>query len=383
MLRLAILVLSALWARPAWAAFRKEQAFLSVDMQPAVVAKTLSRVEEEWKARARTFMKCELSEDKEGVVRDCDDTPSDFTKSCSTVVSSVVQGSSGNVAVMQEYMAKVCNQDIMTGWHQTSCVALADSIGSKMSANQYDNRARFQTSAVCDDFWSNFLSEQKALHASELADLREEAKKSMAVAAEEARKSAQRSAKAQKDLEEAEHGDNAREEADLDAERKLVASRASRTAGTVDRGLRAKEAEVDAVEELANQKIEEATRLEAEPLTASIKNAVPTEGKLAIKKAAKAVQPTVATLPKQDSTATKVASPEAKKTVATTASQQTNLHAKKKKKTKPATVATPASQKANLHAKKTKAARVATPASQKTKPAPKMVSCHKGVCTTK
>jgi len=327
-------------------------------MQPAVVAKTLSHVEEEWKVRARTFMKCELSEDKEGVIRDCDDTPSDFTKSCSTVVSSVVQGSSGNVAVMQEYMTKVCNQDIMTGWHQTSCVALADSIGSKMSANQYDNRARFQTSAVCDDFWSNFLSEQKTLRASELADLKEEAKKSIEVAAEEARKAEQRSAKAQKDLEEAEHGDNAKEEADLDAERKLVASRASRTTGTVDRGLRAKEAEVDAVEELAKKKIEEATRLEEEPLTASIKQNVPKEEpltasikkdvpkevKLAIKQASKAVQPTVATLPKKDYTATKVATPAAKKT---------------------------------------KPARVAAPAAEKTKPAPKMVSCHKGVCTTK
>lgn len=257
----------------AWAAFRRDHAFLSADsfMQPAVVARTLSHVEDEWKVRARAFIECELSEDKEGVIRDCDDTPSDFSKSCSTVVSAVVQGSSGNLATMREYMGNVCNQAIMTGWHQTSCVAIANTIGSKMSASRYDNRVNFQTSAVCDDFWSSFLAEQKTLHQKELVAIKEREKKDLEVAAKEAKKAEQRSARAQKDLEEAEHGDNAKEEAELAAERKMVASRANRTTAAVDKNFEAKEAEVKAVEDAAEKKIEEATKLEEEPLTTATK----------------------------------------------------------------------------------------------------------------
>lgn len=236
-------------------------------MQPAVVAKTLSHVEDEWKARARVFIKCELAESKEDKIRDCDDTPSDFIKSCSTVVGAVVQGSSGDPTVMREYMGKVCNQDIMAAWHQASCLALANSIGAKMSSSSYENRVNFQTSAACDDFWSNFLAEQKTGHSKELDAINEQEKKAVEVAARESKKAEERSNKAQKDVEEAEHGDTDKEEAELDAERKMVALRTKRTDDTVDRSFTLKQAEVKAVQEAAQKQIEEATKLEEEPLT--------------------------------------------------------------------------------------------------------------------
>jgi len=335
MLRMAILVLASICAEIAWAVLLKDRAFLSTDMQPAVVAKTLSHVEDEWKATARTFIKCELGESKEDTIRDCDDTPSDFSKSCSTVVGAVVQGSSGDPSTMREYMGKVCNQDTMASWHQTSCLALANSIGAKMGLSAYDNRVNFETSAACDDFWSNFLAEQKELHKKEISAMKEQEKKDVEVAAQESKKAEERSKKAQKDLEEAEHGDTAKEEAELDAERKMVALRANRTADTGDKIFKQQEAKVKAVEEAAEKQIAEATKLEEEPLTPSIKEAATLTGdhaakplkktaadatyrrnkqpfdrsqmltKLATKDSLKKVQPTIAAIGKKGSTATK------------------------------------------------------------------------------
>lgn len=328
MLRMAVLVLAPLFAEIACAVFQRDRAFLSTDMQPEVVARTLSHVEDEWKARARSFIKCELSESKEDTIRDCDDTPSDFSKSCSTVVGAVVQGSSGNPTVMREYMGKVCNQGTMASWHQTSCLALANSIGAKMSLSSYDNRVNFQTSAACDDFWSNFLAEQKTLHKKEITTMKEEEKKAVELAAQESKKAEERSKKAQKDLEEAEHGDTTKEEAELDAERKMVALRAKRTADTGDKSFKQKEAEVKAVEEAAEKQIAEATKLEEEPLTPSIKDGVTLTGdsaakplqktaaeatvkktepltKLATEGSPKRMEPAIAEIGKKGSTATK------------------------------------------------------------------------------
>jgi len=267
MVRAVLLTLVASVAKGAsWGTLRNDRAFLGASMQPEVVAKTLSHVEDEWKAQARAFIKCELSENNEAQIRDCDDTPSSFEKSCATVVSAVVQGSSGNPKVLGEYMGDVCRQKTMASWHQTSCVALADAINMKLTASHYDNRINFQAKPVCDDFWAHFLVEQKRVHEQELAAIKKQEEIAAAAAAKEAKEAQAQAEKAKKEHEEAEKAaakDGAKEEAELEAERNIVTLRASQRINRTQEALH-EEAEVDAVEEAANRKIEEADAVEKE-----------------------------------------------------------------------------------------------------------------------
>lgn len=267
MVRAVLLALVASVANgAAWGTFRNDRAFLGTEMQPEVVARTLSHVEDEWKAQARAFIKCELSESNEAQIRDCDDTPSSFEKSCSTVVSAVVKGSSGNPKVLVEYMGDVCRQKTMASWHQTSCAALADSINMKLTASHYDNRINFQAKPVCDEFWAQFLVEQKRVHEQELAAIKKQEQIAAVAAAKEAKEAQARAEKAQKEHEEAEKvaaKDGAKEEAELEAERKIVTFRASQRINRTQEDLH-EEAEVDAVEEAANKKLEEADEVEKE-----------------------------------------------------------------------------------------------------------------------
>jgi hypothetical protein len=249
MARVVILALSSPAAAvTAWSSINA-RSFLSAEMQPEVVAKTLSRVQDEWRLQAQVFTQCELTESPENAIKDCDDTPSEFVKSCSIVVDAVVKGSSGNPEVMKEYMGDVCSQTTMAAWHQTSCVALAKAIKLKMPDNSYSNRNSFPTGAVCDDFWLQFLAEQKALHAKEVDDI----KQKTTAGAEKARERLEHQAKS---IHEEEKRDDAKAEAEIANERKIVARRAERA---VDRSVEEKQAEVDAIERESAEKIAEAT----------------------------------------------------------------------------------------------------------------------------
>jgi len=267
MVRAVLLALVASVAKAAaWGTFRNDRAFLGAEMQPEVVAKTLSHVEDEWKAQARAFIKCELSESNEAQIRDCDNTPSSFLKSCATVVSAVVKGSSGNPKVLVEYMGDVCRQKTMASWHQTSCAALADTINMKLTASHYDNRINFQARPVCDEFWAQFLVEQKKVHEQELAAIKKQEEIAAVAAAKEAKEAKAQAEKVQKEHEEAEKvaaKDAAKEQAELEAERKIVTLRASQRINRTQEDLH-EEAEVDAVEAAANKKIEEANEVEKE-----------------------------------------------------------------------------------------------------------------------
>merc|ERR1719498_1558334 len=69
------------------------------NMQPELVAKTLKNVEDAWKDEAATFIRCNASQG----IEDCNDMSNAFGKSCATVVSAVVQGSSGDQRIASEY----------------------------------------------------------------------------------------------------------------------------------------------------------------------------------------------------------------------------------------------------------------------------------------
>jgi len=240
-------------------------AIVGGEMQPLAVAKTLLHVEEDWKTQAQTFIECELSESKEDVIKDCDDTPPAFSRSCSSVVGAIVQGSQGDPNVMAEYMTDICKQDVMGTWHQSGCIVLGRTIRTHMTASSYDNRMRFPTAPVCDDFWVQFLAEQKTVHQQELAAIKEKERKAAELEAKEAKQAKERAEKARKALEEAEKAREAKEAAVIEAERKMVAHADNATTNkTIDGDLEHEKAVVEAVEEAAKKKIQEATRAEEE-----------------------------------------------------------------------------------------------------------------------
>merc|ERR1719460_1779720 len=88
--------------------------FLGVGMQPELVAKTLSTVEQEWKDQAAHFIECELQES----TSHCDSTPKSFHRSCETVVGAIVKASNGETDVTKEYMVDICSQSSLTAWRR-------------------------------------------------------------------------------------------------------------------------------------------------------------------------------------------------------------------------------------------------------------------------
>jgi len=193
---------------PSIAAFVGRKAFLGNGMQPDVVAKTLSHVEDEWRAQAAVFAECGVTAGLAGAsIVNCQDAPSSFAKSCNTVVSAIVQGSGGDKNVAKEYMSDVCSQHAITGWHQTECHAIALSVRNAMGADKYENRVGFNSAKLCTGVWARFLTGAKERTAKETAE-REVAEKKLADEAEVAEKEAAEKAKKlseRKKVDEAEH----------------------------------------------------------------------------------------------------------------------------------------------------------------------------------
>jgi len=63
-------------------------------LRPDVAAQTLVSVEDEWQAEASIFADCEARGEQEAT-SDCVKAPKAFKKSCDTVVTAIMQGSSG------------------------------------------------------------------------------------------------------------------------------------------------------------------------------------------------------------------------------------------------------------------------------------------------
>lgn len=153
----------------AWTSFRNlGQQFLSGSMHPEVVAKTLSKVEIEWKLEATKFIRCEASSSKAHSAKDCQAFARSFNKSCAKVVSAIVQGSNGDKGVTREYMVNVCGQSILTLPRQDMCTLLARDLTRHMSASTYENRINFKAGDACDAFWSHYVADQRVAHQSEL-----------------------------------------------------------------------------------------------------------------------------------------------------------------------------------------------------------------------
>lgn len=156
----------------------KSKSFLGNGMQPEVVAKTLAHVEDEWKAQAAVFADCDSTSGLPGAsLVNCADAPTSFSKSCTTVVNAIIQGSGGDKDVTKEYMEDVCTQKSITGWHQVQCNTLSLAVRKAMTSDKYQNRESFGTAKLCKTLWGGKLAEQKERVAKEAAEREAEEKK--------------------------------------------------------------------------------------------------------------------------------------------------------------------------------------------------------------
>jgi len=132
-------------------------------MQPTVVARTLSKVEGEWRSQALQFVECN-SESNHG---DCGAVAGTFQKSCATVVNAVVSASSGDRATVHEYMGVVCDEPQLSGWKQSRCQNFAQAMLDTMTANDYENREHLNIKGFCTGYWKNMSTAEGARVAQE------------------------------------------------------------------------------------------------------------------------------------------------------------------------------------------------------------------------
>lgn len=236
-------------------------------MQPEVVAMTLSRVEKEWKEQAIAFVDCNATVDKVA----CKDASASFEKSCSTVVSAVLQGSAGRRDAASEYMSDVCSQKSLAGWQKLRCIDLADAIVKHgMTGDSYGNREKLDSTKLCGAFWLKFVDAERVREEVERA-ARE--KREAEEAAREKREAEEAAAAKKKAQEEAAAAlKKAKEEAKAEAERRArdakeqeAAEARTRAAETAAR-LAQKKAEAEAAQKAAQQRLEEAALAEQEHL---------------------------------------------------------------------------------------------------------------------
>jgi len=305
------LVLALVGTQSSSAAVLGGKAFLGNGMQPEVVARTLSNVEDEWKAQAAVFAECNSTSALPGSsIVNCADAPSSFGKSCSTVVGAIIQGSGGDRDVAKEYMADVCSQRSISGWHQQQCNALAVAVRGSMSADKYENRENFNSVKLCTGFWSHFLGDEQTRLAKEKVDhdaaeklAAEETEAAEKAAAEQRKKQAAEEAERKKteeatrkkqeaEAQAAEAKEKAAEAAAKAAQKKLEAEESAKAA-------KLKKAEADAAEKEQKKAVSEAkvapvATKEAPKPAAAVKAAPVVVTKAAAKPVAKAPEPVVA-----------------------------------------------------------------------------------------
>lgn len=211
----AIALLAACGAAPAAGVSVDRSGFLAAQtahagLQPALVAKTLVRVEDEWGAQAVAFYDCNSTAAEEG--EDCSASIKAFEKSCTTVVSAVVQGSSGDPAVVSEYMGNVCGQQILQGVKQARCQSLSQMMNSAMTGDTFENREHFDGEKLCGVLWQRIVDEESG---------RVKLERSKAAAEEAARRKAEEEEEAKRAADEAEEAkaEAAKEKAEEEKEK--------------------------------------------------------------------------------------------------------------------------------------------------------------------
>jgi len=167
---------------------------LSAEMQPQVVAHTLVRVENEWRAEARAAADCDGPGAANG--SGCGGATKSFEQSCGTVVNAVLQASGGDRGVVQEYLDDICGQEVLKGWRNRVCQTFSFAVSSAMTADVYENREDVDVPAVCHEFWKGLAEDEKAIVDKERAASEAHEKQAEEAAAKAAQEAAAEAAKA-------------------------------------------------------------------------------------------------------------------------------------------------------------------------------------------
>jgi hypothetical protein len=242
-------------------------------LMPDVTAHTLIAVEDEWQSKAALYIQCK-TEGTQQARADCMNVPKEFEKSCNTVVQGMLDGSSGDVDNMREYLADVCGQHVLDAWHKETCLSFTEAVTTAMTQDSYDNREGKHVAESCYDYWSKFLAaeekrveiEAKAKAEQEKAEAEAKAKadaeaKAKADAEAKAKAEADRKVKAEAD---AKAKAQAEAKAKADAEAKAEAEAGAKAKAEADAKAKA-EAEAKAKAEAdAKAKAEAHAKLEAE-----------------------------------------------------------------------------------------------------------------------
>jgi len=279
---------------------------LGSDMRPDMVANTLVKVEDGWMKQATQFAKCMAEGD------DCESSSEAFSKSCSQVINGIVQGSAGDRERTAEYMADVCGQKALTGWHQATCLSLRKSLAEKMTDSQFDNRESMKTGKVCTEAWNVLVDEQKQLVAKEIADRKEAEAKAKEEEEKEAKE--EQEAKEQAEKKESEAAIMKAREAEEEAEEKekemkdedeVRKKKEKQEEQVEETDFEKTKKEVEKVEAEADEKIEEADEIEHDDVkpvpvakaapTVAMKAAAPKETKPTVAKETVVAKPVVPT----------------------------------------------------------------------------------------
>jgi DNA repair exonuclease SbcCD ATPase subunit len=165
------------------------------DMQPEVVAKLLSQVEQKWEEMAVADLRNKTEAGASLV---------SMTESCGKVTKAIVKGSDGDKDRVAEYLVDVCKS--ASGETVPMCKSFSSVLDTHLSHDVYSNREELDAAGFCTDFYNGAVKEHAkkqaaALDAAEKADAEKakaeaearakaeaDAAKAKAAAAAEARK---------------------------------------------------------------------------------------------------------------------------------------------------------------------------------------------------
>lgn len=149
------------------------------DMQPEVVAKLLSQVEQKWEEMAVADLR---NKTEAGA------SLASMTESCGKVTKAIVKGSDGDKDRVAEYLVDVCKSANV----ETSpmCKSFASVLDSHLSHDVYSNREELDAAGFCADFYNGAVKD----HAKKQAEALDAADKA---AAEKAKAEAETRAKAE------------------------------------------------------------------------------------------------------------------------------------------------------------------------------------------
>jgi len=146
------------------------RSFGSAVLRPQATAQLMAHIEDTWKVEADTYTK---------------EAQDAFGKSCKTVATAVVVSSQGDHDRVQEYMGQVCHEGVLNAWHSEWCEKFKAALGKHMKFNNYANRAQFDSTKFCSEFWTSFSSVERKVFVTERDAHRVQEAKALAVKQEQ------------------------------------------------------------------------------------------------------------------------------------------------------------------------------------------------------